>query len=638
MEHKFFTNKYINIFIFIFIFMAIFVSQNKEIFNLNLEIGDFAANSLLVYDAKSFNLLVGNYSRVGFNHPGPAFLYVMAFGEWVFYDSLGLVRSPFSGQLLGIFLLNSLWVLYIFCLLNYYFRSVKIGILIGLFFLVFSSSFNSQFFNGMWFPHLYFLPFTVFVLSMAILQGGSIECLRSTAISMGFLINGHASFIVLVGIILLIIILININKYKNLVSINKKVISQSFLIVFFLLSPLFIETLIKFPGPLYDYYSYGKHHISNDLYSAANFVAFYWLDKLLALAAIFIGFTIFLKNIKLNNVSIRPVLIVFLLVTFALLFYAVKGIDQLNEKYTALFYFSIPSLFFSLVCVILIEKLFPKMGNIFYLSIILVMSTLFLCNLEKSPEYVSEYRNLQVPIIYKKIHEISNNRKIALELVSDETWPIVWARLVGVANYSKRNDDISFCIKTNWHILFTNDFKCTGDLGGIDEYRVTLNKVRLSEGDSNLESVLDFTKKNAFSLVEHPKISIYSDKEIFKNEILKSGWSVIEDYFVWSLGKSSKLKIMTPDGFKGNIVLDMEAYLPLESSTQSINVFSTSSVFSKVLFSRKTNRQLISIPVIGNNHEYIIEVDEPRAPSSFGTSTDQRLIGVALYGISLKAN
>ena len=65
------------------------------------EYWDSAANSLFVQQAKHFQLLYGPYSRYLFNHPGPAFFYVYAFGEWLFYDALHLVPSPVQGQLLA---------------------------------------------------------------------------------------------------------------------------------------------------------------------------------------------------------------------------------------------------------------------------------------------------------------------------------------------------------------------------------------------------------------------------------------------------------------------------------------------------------------------------------------------------------
>ena len=64
------------------------------------EYWDSAANSLSIIKAKHFAQLYGPYSRYDFHHPGPAFFYVQALGEWLFYDVGHLVPSPFQGQLL----------------------------------------------------------------------------------------------------------------------------------------------------------------------------------------------------------------------------------------------------------------------------------------------------------------------------------------------------------------------------------------------------------------------------------------------------------------------------------------------------------------------------------------------------------
>ena len=48
---------------------------------VNVEAGDFAANSLQVLQAKTDIITEGHYSRFGFHHPGPAFLYTLAISE-----------------------------------------------------------------------------------------------------------------------------------------------------------------------------------------------------------------------------------------------------------------------------------------------------------------------------------------------------------------------------------------------------------------------------------------------------------------------------------------------------------------------------------------------------------------------------
>jgi hypothetical protein len=55
--------------------------RNRFIFTTRLyEAADMGANSILIEQARHFTLLVGNYSRDHFHHPGPAYLYVQAAG------------------------------------------------------------------------------------------------------------------------------------------------------------------------------------------------------------------------------------------------------------------------------------------------------------------------------------------------------------------------------------------------------------------------------------------------------------------------------------------------------------------------------------------------------------------------------
>jgi hypothetical protein len=52
-------------------------------------------------------LLIGNYSREGFNHPGPAYMYVQAAGQWLFLYVLHLVPTAWNAHVLAVFALNS---------------------------------------------------------------------------------------------------------------------------------------------------------------------------------------------------------------------------------------------------------------------------------------------------------------------------------------------------------------------------------------------------------------------------------------------------------------------------------------------------------------------------------------------------
>src|ERR1700753_3629488 len=89
-------------------FFAVLLIINRELFNLPIfEYTDFAANAIQVERAKHFRELLGNYSRWGFHHPGPAFFYIFALGERVLHDWLHLVPSEMNAHILSMAALNT---------------------------------------------------------------------------------------------------------------------------------------------------------------------------------------------------------------------------------------------------------------------------------------------------------------------------------------------------------------------------------------------------------------------------------------------------------------------------------------------------------------------------------------------------
>ena len=65
--------------------LTVLVVRSRFLFTASFyEQGDAGANSILIQQAMHGTLLIGNYSREGFNHPGPAYMYVQAAGQWLF--------------------------------------------------------------------------------------------------------------------------------------------------------------------------------------------------------------------------------------------------------------------------------------------------------------------------------------------------------------------------------------------------------------------------------------------------------------------------------------------------------------------------------------------------------------------------
>jgi len=64
------------------LFVAVLLNNSQLVFHSRqYETDDYAADSLQIIKAKHFRETVGQYSRYGFHHPGPAFLYVFAWGR-----------------------------------------------------------------------------------------------------------------------------------------------------------------------------------------------------------------------------------------------------------------------------------------------------------------------------------------------------------------------------------------------------------------------------------------------------------------------------------------------------------------------------------------------------------------------------
>jgi hypothetical protein len=129
-----------------------------------------------VLQAKAGFITEGHYSRFGFHHPGPAFLYSLAISEILFFDLLGWVPSAFSAT--AVFIVALSWM-------------------------------NVQVFNSAWFPYMCALPFAAFVTALAVALRGEGFGLPIAAVFGGFLINGHASFLFIVPSIGLAVLALN---------------------------------------------------------------------------------------------------------------------------------------------------------------------------------------------------------------------------------------------------------------------------------------------------------------------------------------------------------------------------------------------------------------------------------------------
>jgi hypothetical protein len=185
-------------------FVLLVLGLNVQLFTRPIvEFSDYAANSLLVQQARHFTLLTGHYSRWRFHHPGPAFLYLFALGEFLFHDVLHVVPAPYNGQLLITIIFNGALLSAALCVFR---RHVKLSVPLALLVtLVVTAIVNVSGQPSMlisnWMPDVLLFPFLLFAVSAASVLAGETRDLPYLAFSGMLLIHAHFAQFLFVGAI-----------------------------------------------------------------------------------------------------------------------------------------------------------------------------------------------------------------------------------------------------------------------------------------------------------------------------------------------------------------------------------------------------------------------------------------------------
>ncbi|WP_114240539.1 hypothetical protein [Dyella sp. C9] len=156
-----------------------------------IETGDYAANALQIIDAGHFKDIYGNYSRWGFNHPGPFFFYAYSAGEALFFKGLKLVSSPDQAHVLTGILIQSLcfgWAAWEFARLTQR-RALAVFIAAAAIVLPHTSAALSS----IWPPHVLLGPYFALVVSCASLSLGNIRSLSVAVLMTCILCHGHVA-------------------------------------------------------------------------------------------------------------------------------------------------------------------------------------------------------------------------------------------------------------------------------------------------------------------------------------------------------------------------------------------------------------------------------------------------------------
>jgi hypothetical protein len=341
-------------------FAAVFilvVARNAFLFSTSMyEQGDSGANSILIQQALRFRLLVGNYSREGFNHPGPAYMYIEAAGQWLGRDVLRLVPTDWNGQFLAVYALDAsllgLAVLIVFGWAGLRGAAAAFGVLLGF------AALHPTVLTSNWMPNLYVMSFFVFLIAASSVAARQSRDLWVMALTGWLLIHGHACFLFFVPLITAATLVIAawpdrrhlLTAIRSFVQRHRGLILTAVLISVVFLTPIVINLVLHWPGDFGKYFGYGNssqagHHT---LHQVVLYALWYWWPHHHAWIFPLVGYPAALASAGwLTRGRLRRCLLTLIAMTVVtsagFFFYTAVGIDHLTETYIGYFYWAVPA-------------------------------------------------------------------------------------------------------------------------------------------------------------------------------------------------------------------------------------------------------------------------------------------------------
>ena len=341
------------------VLLTVLLVRNRFLFSTRFhEQADAAANSIRIQQAMHFTLLVGNYSREGFSHPGPAYMYVQAFGQWIFLSGLHVVPTAWNAHMLAVFVLNSAILALPVLIVYGWTRSLRAATawfaVVCVFGAVHPPAVNSD-----WMPHLYVAMYCVFAVAAASVAAGHVQDAWMLALTGWFLVHGHACFLFIVPVIVAAAgaalagahwrtpaaSLRRLARHRPGAWIPAVVISAVFAL------PIVVNLALHWPGDFGHYFAYGKsgqaggHSVTG---IAWYMLWFWWPHGHAWLAPVLLQVAAIGVALGLARGELRRFLLLLLGInvvsTLAVAAYAAAGIDFLNQYYIAYFYWSAPML------------------------------------------------------------------------------------------------------------------------------------------------------------------------------------------------------------------------------------------------------------------------------------------------------
>lgn len=440
--------------------------------------GDFAANAILIDKALRWQLLSGNYSRVGFRHPGPGFLYVEAWSEWLLHDVLGAVPTPFNAHVIGVLVLNAVLLGAVAHLFYVHQRSAAVtvaGFAAAAIFLA-SQPYALSF---VWMPYVYVAPFLLFATAVASFAVGRWASLPWLVFSGGLLVHGHVSFLGFVGPAGLLLVVVTLLRHRRdragLAAIGRdhmKPIAVSGVLAGLFALPIAINVIWNFPADFGRYLSYvrsgqaGHHSVA----SVIRYGLEYWgagagrhvVAAVLVVAAL--GLALADARSDARRFGIAAVATAGAL-SALFLNYGLRGIDDLSERYIGQFYVAVPALVLAVLAMGATHRVIEastrwRRGATVASAATAAAAILAMAGTAATVDALTHpYRgDPRIPALHDALQNAPDRAGAPVVMTfSTATWPLP----TGLMYYGRHNGVRVCAADELWEFLVTDEFVCS---------------------------------------------------------------------------------------------------------------------------------------------------------------------------------
>jgi hypothetical protein len=465
-------------------------------------VDDFAANDLLVVDAKSLNLLHGNYSRVGFYHPGPVFFQLMAWVEIVFYDGLGLVGSPVGAQILAALLVFAASIAALYCSLLERFEQRIPALVCTLLAVAITCNvidarefYNGQlFFLTSWPPFLAMGAMFFFVAGIIALQLRRSYGLPLTTTGLMMLVHGHASFVGLAPLMVLLLVFFIVitsdrayplsTMVSDYVRANRVAVAAACVIFLLFCLPILLNTLLHWPGELPKYFTFAGQRETRTVGDMLGYWKKFAHWSLLPIPA-FLALMLLRRRIK----SLQLIFLILLVTLPAGIFYSFKGLDTLDYKYPLFWLAPALSVTAALALLELVGEITIVRIRKSALVSLIAASFYFLSMFNLQGVFESINSQEFVGAI-KTVRSLTPPGKLVwIEVDTGNIIPIVYTSTLAVID--KRLGGQSFCVvEKSWNIAYTEKYRC-------DPANPPAARLKFSLSDGKSEAVFKIANTEA---------------------------------------------------------------------------------------------------------------------------------------------